>query len=625
MCGIVGIIDIKDPEGVSVSRLHRMTNKLLHRGPDSDGFYSSYPIGMGIRRLRIIDLNTGDQPISNEDGTIITVFNGEIYNYAELRAELISKGHIFSTQSDTEVIVHQYEEDGESCVNKFRGMFAIAIWDAKRQRLILVRDRFGIKPLFIAEKDGCLAFASEMKALFPVEWVDLSWNPTALRAYLSVGYIPCPLTAFLGIHKFPQGTIGVWEVDASKRLNLRESRRYWSPSTAHVTPAPSYEEACANVLELMKESIRLHLRSDVPLGAFLSGGVDSSSVVVLMRLCGVTDLRTFSIGFDDEKYNELSYAEQISRHLQTNHTAHVITGAEAKELLPMVEGFDEPFADSSAIPTYYVSKLAREQVMVALSGDGGDEVFAGYDNYKRLTRYRLFDRLPQAARQCLGLAGAWLIPEKSRGGGFVRRLGAKPGYRHLSFISDALMGHMRESFSPRFASWLDEEDDDSVWQKAYKCNDFIEEAQIVDQSTYLVDNCLVKVDRASMFVSLEARVPLLDHVLVEYVNSLPTDYKFRSGYSKWLLKKIIEPFVPPGFLQRPKKGFAIPLRTWLTGPLFSSVQEYLLGQKVDLYDELGISRLINALRNGDRDVGGVVWKLMILSLWASRIDNSRPF
>jgi asparagine synthase (glutamine-hydrolysing) len=625
MCGIVGILNYRDHSG-NHTVLEAMNNSLRHRGPDADGFYFKPPIELGMRRLKIIDLNTGDQPISNENGTIWTVFNGEIYNYADLRSDLIKKGHIFKTQSDTEVIVHQYEEDGEKCVEKFRGMFAFAVWDESKRQLLLARDRFGIKPLFVAEENDKLTFASEMKALFQLHWVDRTWNPLALRAYLSLGYIPAPLTAYNGIRKFTPGTVEIWQVDSADKITKEKSWRYWAPSVSTEEPAPSFEEAADTILELLKEDVHMHLRSDVPLGAFLSGGVDSSTVVALMRICGAQTIKTFSIGSEHPEFNELPYAELVARHLGTDHYSHVITGSEAHGLVSVIENFDEPFADSSAIPTYFVSQLAREYVTVSLSGDGGDELFAGYAQYPKIQHYRLVDWMPQQARHFISGIGSQLIPKDKRGGGFFRRLGEPVETRYLSLLPQLLDGHMMGKLSSPLSGFLSDRSMDENWQRKYWCRNSVIGAQIVDQMTYLPDDILAKVDITSMQVSLEARVPLLDHVLADQVNKLPTSYKLKNGYRKRLLKHIAAPLLPKSILDRPKRGFSIPLRSWLMGPLKQSVQEYLLDDPSGLFNRTWTSGVINAMENDHSPAtSDLVWKLLSLSIWGSQQNGHKPF
>ncbi len=625
MCGIAGLFAGAREEPISELQLRSMTDRIQYRGPDSDGFYCQPRIGLGMRRLRIIDLSTGDQPICNEDGTIWTVFNGEIYNFADLRADLIRKGHLFKTQTDTEVIVHQYEEDGERCVEKFRGMFAFAVWDARKQSLVLARDRFGIKPLFVAEQNGCLAFGSEMKALFSLPWIERLWNPVALRAYLRLGYIPCPLTPYQGIRKFKQGTVEVWEKAESGCLHLQKRLAYWSPSATVARPMPSFEQAASDLMCLLKESVRLRLRSDVPLGAFLSGGVDSTSVVALMRLCGARDLRTFSIGFEDTRFNELPYAALAAEHLDTQHYTQVVTSADAHAAFDFLASLDEPFADSSAIPTYFVSRLAREHVTVSLSGDGGDELFAGYAQYPMLERYRVFDRLPQRARHVASQLGARLIAERGKGGGWVRRLGVPADQRLLSLVSHPLNGYLSSTLSPALRDFLSGGETDAIWQDAFQCENSVTAAQIVDQSTYLADDILVKVDRASMAVSLEARVPLLDHHLAEYVNALPASYKLFNGHGKRLLRHVMESHIPVGVLCRPKMGFGIPLRSWLMGPLSHQVNELILDNPAGLFELAEVRDLIAALRDGGRDLSDQVWKLLSLAIWADRQAGFMPW
>jgi asparagine synthase (glutamine-hydrolysing) len=442
---------------------------------------------------------------------------------------------------------------------------------------------------------------------------------------MSLGYVPCPMTAFQGIRKFRQGTLEVWTVDQSGKLKQVQVRQYWAPSAVTKEPIPSFDQAAVNVMDLLKESVNLHLRSDVPLGAFLSGGIDSSSVVALMRICGVKDIKTFSIGFDNEMYNELPYAEQVARHLKTEHYSHVITGTDAQELIPLIQTFDEPFADSSAIPTYLVSRLARQHVTVALSGDGGDELFAGYSQYARLERYRLLDWIPKSARRMVSRIGVRLISEKKRGGGFIRRLGVPVEQRLFSLVSSYLDGYLIQALSPSLKDFLSDETMDTTWQSGFWCKNLVTEAQVVDQRTYLADDILVKVDCSSMAVSLEARVPLLDHYLADYVNGLPPSYKLLNGRGKRLLKNIMEPYLPQDILYRPKKGFSIPLRSWLMGPLNSYVKGIFLDNPMSLFDPEGIRNMMEILKNSKRDLCSQIWKLISFGFWADQQRASKPF
>lgn len=625
MCGIAGILDSEKQNSDLQAALRQMTDAIRHRGPDSDGFFTQPPVGLGMRRLSIIDLNTGDQPIANEDGTVWTVFNGEIYNYVQLRKDLIQKGHHFQTQTDTEVIVHQYEETGERFAESLRGMFAIAIWDTKQRRLLVARDRFGIKPLFVAEQNNKMAFASEMKALFELPWVNCDLHPLALRAYLSLGYIPAPLTVYQGIRKLSPGTVETWSVDPPGSIERLNTYAYWTPSPVENSSPPSFEEAAETVLELLKESVQLHLRSDVPLGAFLSGGVDSSTVVAMMRQCGAQNIKTFSIGFENTQFDELSYAGRVAQYLETDHYSHVITGEEAKGLIALFENFDEPFADNSAIPTYFVSRLARQHVTVALSGDGGDELFAGYSQYPRLDRYRLIDWMPQAPRKIISKVGTQVIPERFPGYGFLTRFDVPKENRMLSIVSKPLSGYIMDALSESFRMFLLDGSSDDPWKRKYWCRNSVIEGQIVDQKTYLPDDILSKVDISSMQVSLEARVPLLDHVLADYVNSLPTSYKLKNGIGKRLLKHVAAPYLPKGIFDRPKNGFDIPLETWLMGPLKKNVQEIFFDNPGHIFNPAGVTKIMDSIHNGGRPaISQQLWKLLSLSLWANRFYERIP-
>ena len=627
MCGIAGILHHSVEQAVDPAAVHAMTDVLVHRGPDADGFHLEPRVGLGARRLRIIDLETGDQPIPNEDGTVWAALNGEIYNHLELRAELIEQGHRFRSTCDTEVIAHQYEQDGLDCVRKFRGMFAFVVWDSRRGELMVGRDRFGIKPLFIAEAGGRMAFASEIKSLLLLPWIDRTWLPEALRAYLHVGYVPCPMTVYRGVRKMEPGTAELWRLDGGTQAGgLVESRRYWQPRLTTCTPSPSFTVARKRAQTLLEESIRLHLRSDVPLGAFLSGGVDSSTVVALMRAVGVRDLKTFSIGFEADARSELPYAEQVARHLETDHHTEIVSTAEARHLPELLARFDEPFADDSAIPTYFVSRLARQTVTVSLSGDGGDELFAGYRLYAPIPVHRVFDRVPVAARLRASELASGVVREGVRGGGFVRRLGSPAEQRFFALKYGFLdvEGFVRNSLGRQFTAFLGEAGD-NAWRRRFETDGSISDAQRVDQTTYMVDDVLTKVDRSSMAVSLEVRVPLLDHVFADYVNGLPAAYKSRFGRQKILLKAIGRPYLPEGLFDRPKQGFGIPMRTWLNGPLREFARERLLGDELGLFASGGVQALFDLLQNSQRDFSSRVWTLLSLATWADTARDGRPW
>jgi asparagine synthase (glutamine-hydrolysing) len=621
MCGIAGLLcpacDSMDGQSPA-AMVRRMAGRLHHRGPDSDGFVDHPGVSIGMTRLSIIDLETGDPPIANEDGTVWVVFNGEIYNYAERRRHLIAAGHRFKTQTDTEVIVHEYEEHGSACVEYFRGMFSFAIWDAAKNELFLARDRFGIKPLYVCESRGRLAFASEMKALLELPWVDLAWDADALSAYLRVGYTPADSTAYAGIRKLPPGSVATWSHTPTGGANRSMAREYWAPRAAVPKAAPPFAQALADVRGLLRESVRIRLRSDVPLGAFLSGGVDSSTIVAMMRLEGVEDLRTFSIGFEEREFNELPYADMVARQFRTRHHSRLVRASDAAAVPALLEQFDEPFADSSAIPTFYVSQLAREHVTVTLTGDGGDEVFAGYSQYRGLLGYRYLRPVPQRALEVAGEMGVRYLPEGRLGGGLVRRMGTEPGLRHLAMMGPPPPGFFTAALSAGFREFLAAGRSPGLLNKLFRSDGSPESAMLVDQRTYLVDDILTKVDRMSMAVSLEARVPLLDHVLAEYVNALPLSYKLTPLESKRILRRAVRGLVPPQVLSRRKRGFAVPLRPWLQGPLRGWCREVLLESCPVLLDEKGVRGLLEGLETAQRDFTGLVWKLLALSVWARR-------
>jgi len=621
MCGIVGLLAPASSQSEpSLGDLVRtMAGTLQHRGPDSQGFVDYPGVSIGMTRLSIIDLETGDPPIANEDESVWVVFNGEIYNYAERRARLVAAGHEFRTRTDTEVIVHEYEEHGAACVEQFRGMFSLAVWDVRRSELLLARDRFGIKPLYVASQDGSLAFASEMKAVLKAPWVDRSWDATALSAYLRLGYAPASSTAYRGIRKLLPGTTETWSWDPVDGAALVSSREYWAPCGDVVTPTPSFREAVAGLRQRLRESVRLRLRSDVPLGAFLSGGVDSSAIIATMRKEGVEDLLTFSIGFEDQAFNELPYADMVAKHFRTHHHSRLVRAGDALALPDLLEHFDEPFADSSAIPTFFVSQLAREHVTVALTGDGGDELFAGYSYYRSLLATRYLRAVPPAVLAGISAVGRRVIPDETRrGGGFLSRLGTDETLRHLACVAPAMPGMCRDALSEGFREFLSLRAAPHALERLFGSDGTPGAELLKDQRTFLVDDILAKVDRMSMAVSLEARVPLLDHVLADYVNGLPISYKVGLWQSKRIFRQAMRGVLPQEVLTRGKRGFVIPLRSWLLGPLREWSREVLLESCPAVLDEAGVHRLLAGLEDTQRDVSSHVWKLLALSVWARR-------
>ena len=554
MCGIAGFYAREGPGHAGPALLRRMTDALVHRGPDDEGVLLDGRVGLGMRRLSIIDLKTGHQPLSNEDQSIWVVFNGEIYTYRQLTAELLARGHQFSTASDTEVLVHLYEEDGEACVERLRGMFAFAIWDQPHRTLFLARDRLGIKPLYYAETPRGLVFGSELKAITESPWVSRQPAPRALAAYLQYGYVPDPLSILGGVAKLPPG----------HTLTVRDSRAgvprpYWQAADSFRNPAaPLGEEETVEALWAhVTDAVRSHLVSDVPVGAFLSGGVDSSAVLAVMAVEAGARVKSFSVGFREEGYNELPYARRVADWFGTEHHELFVESADLGILEDLLHAVDEPFADASAIPTYLVSRLARTHVKVVLSGDGGDELFAGYDRYLVDDRRRRLGLLGD-----MGLGGplrvtSAALPDGTPGKNFLYNLSLPRMERYLDSIS---------LFPPRALQDLLDSAVMSEPAVAFGL-DPLSRLQDLDIRTSLPGDILTKLDRTSMAHSLEARVPLLDHPLVEFACRLPARLRLRSRETKYILKRALQGRVPSEVLTRPKQGFGVPLEVWFAGRL----------------------------------------------------------
>jgi asparagine synthase (glutamine-hydrolysing) len=616
MCGIAGRFNFDPANPVSGEQLAAMTAVVAHRGPDADGFYLAQNIGLGHRRLSIIDLATGDQPLSNEDGTVWVVFNGEIYNFAEIRSQLETAGHSFRTHTDTEVIVHAHEEWGERAVDHFRGMFAYALWDGRRQRLLLVRDRLGIKPLHYAVTPTGIVFGSEIKSLLQNPDVSREWNAEAVDAYLALQYVPAPRTIFSSIWKLLPGHMLIAE---RGRVSIR---RYWDLHFTGEGDRTREEEYLERLDALVTESVRLRLLSDVPLGAFLSGGIDSSLVVAAMVRTSTSKVLTTSVGFDEGAYNELEYARTVASHLGVE-THERIVRPDIAELLPTLAWhFDEPFGDSSAVPTYYVSAAARERVTVALSGDGGDELWAGYARHRVEHRELTARRwLGSSARLVGRLAGH--VPLGVKGARSLRHLALAPADACAEKHAYGLFGDGTRAgcYTHDFAVRTRESDTFEGFRVAHNsCSstDPLDRALYVDVKTYLVDDILTKVDRMSMAVALEARVPLLDHQLLEFVATVPTSLKLGKGCSKYLLRRLLARHVPASIVDRPKQGFAVPVGEWLRGPLAPMVNDLLLDGRLrerGIFDAAAIGRLWHEHRTGARDHRHRVWSLMMLELW----------
>jgi asparagine synthase (glutamine-hydrolysing) len=599
-----------------------MCHTIRHRGPDDEGHFVAPGVALGMRRLSIIDVAGGHQPIENEDGSVVVVFNGEIYNHRELHARLHAAGHRFATCSDTEVLVHLYEEHGDRMVHALRGMFGFAIWDARRQRLLLARDRVGIKPLYYWETSDGVAFASELRALLALGAVPRQVDRAAVGQYLAFGYVPDPWCILKGVRKLSPGHCLSWDRDRGVRVD-----RYWTPVRPEV-PRVDEGQVIGELRRLLVDAVQSHLESDVPLGAFLSGGIDSSTVVALMARQMDRPVSTFSIGFDEPEFNEAPHAAVVARMLGTAHTELVVSPDADVLIEDVVRGFDEPFADSSALPTYLVSQLARQQVTVALSGDGGDELFGGYTRYTDVLGQRGVDS--RAARDLLrGVARR--LPHVSPGRNRLLDLSRSRRGRFASTVAASLdvaeggvaradLAGTSPALDALMAHWFDES----------AGRDFATQMMLVDMLSYLPGDILTKVDRMSMAASLEARVPLLDHRVIEFAVALPSHLKIQDGTGKWLLRRAIEGIVPPAVLQRPKQGFGVPLGRWFRRDLRHRVAA-LLKPSCAIYeytDHAAVRRLAAEHAIGRRDHNQIIWRLVVLDLWLgclARGDLVRPF
>ena len=614
MCGIAGIVQTHPDGAVDTAAIHRMCEAIVHRGPDDEGIFVKGGVGLGMRRLSIIDLAGGHQPVFNEDKTISIVFNGEIYNFLELRSELLARGHLFSTHSDTEVIVHLYEDFGSECVQKLRGMFAFAIYDERAGRLLLARDRLGKKPLHYAVQNGTLLFASEMRSILAVRPELAKLDRPALLQYMYFGYIPDPATAFEPIRKLPPGHL--LEFEKGKVC----VRQYWD-FPQYGTYEPASEEELLEELEFrLAEAVRIRLIADVPLGAMLSGGVDSSTIVALMARATSQPVKTFSVGFKHADFDEAPYARLVAQKFGTEHHELVFEPDLVDTVEMLTHHLEEPFGDSSMLPTYFISCLARKHVKVALSGDGGDEAFGGYDRYRIHLEDRSYKWIPK-------WAGLWyrelihpMIPYQVPGRNLAYSISLPWQERYTEGVSlqafQREMGILCQDFvqSDRnplqsFREYLD---------KA-PAADPLSRILYLDSKTYLPGDILTKVDRMSMATSLEARVPMLDHVFLEWVTALGPQWKMRKGEQKFILKKLATRVgVPSEVLNRPKQGFALPLGTWMCRELKELVSTTLLDAQTlqrGYFQPSGVKRMLDEHLQGRRDHSARLWRLLIFELW----------
>jgi len=619
VCGICGLLARDGAGPVDAEALEAMNARMVHRGPDSAGAFVDGPVGLAARRLAIIDLEHGDQPLANEDGTVTVVQNGEIYNHEALHAELEAAGHRFLTRSDTEVLAHAYEQWGVGFVERLRGMFALALWDARECRLVLARDRFGIKPLFWAEVGGALAFASELKALRLAPGFREDVDPEALDAFLAFNSIPAPLTIYAGARKLPPGHVLVRERGAIR------VERFARPGPVPAADVRREDEAtlAAELRETLRDSVRAHLVSDVPVGVLLSGGVDSSVLCALAAQESSEPVQTFSIGFQERSFDELDLARSVAERYRTDHH-ELILKPDAAELFPEIAAaFDEPFGDSSALPTFLVCRLASEHVKVAMSGEGGDELFGGYETYVAdLMSARGLGRAARMARPLVELlpSSSRRVSLEYRAKRFVRAAHLPPLERHHGwkeiFASDVraeLLRGRRDGFDP-----LD------VYRERYAETAGAEplaRLQDVDLGIYLVDDLLVKTDRTSMAHSLEARVPYLDAEVAGLAMALPTAAKVRGWAKKRLLRRAAAPLVPEAIVRGRKKGFSIPAAAWLRGPLVPFAREVLAPARVadqGLLDPAAVTAVLDRHVAGREDLSRQLWGLLALSLWQDR-------
>jgi asparagine synthase (glutamine-hydrolysing) len=631
MCGLAGIFDSRDRRPIDRDLLTVMTNSLSHRGPDGAGFHVAEGIGLGHRRLSIIDLAGGHQPLFNEDQSVAVVYNGEIYNFRELASQLRALGHRFRTVCDTEVVVHAWEEWGPDSVKRFRGMFAFALWDGNSKTLFLARDRLGIKPLYYAVlPDGRMIFGSEMKALLCDPALERRINVHAAEDYFAYGYVPDPKTIYQSMHKLPPAHTLTWK----RGMPVPLPQQYWDIGF-HSNTRIGERDACVELYERMSEAVRMHLVSDVPLGAFLSGGVDSSSVVSMMAEHSQSPVNTCSIGFEISEYDEAQYAEQVARHLKTDHRAHQVT-PNTFELIEDISSFyDEPFADSSSMPTYQVCRLARERVTVALSGDGGDEAFAGYrryrwHHYEELVRGALPRHVRQPVFSLLGRVYPKLdwAPRPLRAKSTFQALARDSigGYFHsVSILGDGLR---RRLYSENMLRDLQGYHARNVLEDAMKdapVEHHLDRVQYADMKTYLPGDILTKVDRASMATSLEVRVPLLDHELLEWVATLPPEFRLRGREGKYLLKKAMERRLPHEILYRDKMGFSVPLANWFRGPLRESARRRLMDgelSQIGFFDMQFVMRLLDEHASGISDRSAAIWALLMFESFLRNVHSA---
>ncbi|MDQ6785354.1 MAG: asparagine synthase (glutamine-hydrolyzing) [Acidobacteriota bacterium] len=625
MCGIAGWANLdskKSSQDTNEAVLHRMCERMKHRGPDSEGLWMNESVALGMRRLSIIDLHTGEQPVYSEDKQIVVVMNGEIYNFRELRLDLEKRGHRFETQTDTEVLPHLYEEYGESMVEHLNGMFAFALWDKNKRKLLIARDRFGEKPLYYGIFNSKLIFASEPKVLLQHEDVKPEINLDALRSYLSFDYVPAPASIYKNIYKLPAAHLLTLENGEIK------TRRYWNLTFGKNARKPTIDEAAPDLREILSDAVRMRLVSDVPLGILLSGGVDSSTVAAFAVRHATEKIKTFSIGFEEDSFDESKYARQVATHLGTEHYEDKLSVERAADLISEIGTWlDEPMSDGSLIPTFLLARFVKKHVTVALGGDGGDEIFAGYPMYFAHKAANFYGAIPQFLRNNL------IEP-------FVNRLPVSNKNLSFDYKAKRFVAASKYDLVTRHHSWfgsfsIDAQNDllsrDVLAQTSgdiYKgakdllkiCDseNEIEKMQFLDMNFYLAEDILTKVDRASMAVSLEVRAPFLDSRVAEFAASLPLEYKLKGAKGKYILKRAVKDLLPKNILHRPKKGFGVPVAEWLKGRLNPLMHDLLTPERLKnqgLFDEKFVQKLIKEHEKGVASHHKQLWTLLVFQLW----------
>lgn len=653
MCGIVGWANLDSnfsPNEADEMLLRAMCSRVQHRGPDSEGVFLSESVALGMRRLSVIDLYTGGQPVFNEDRSISVVMNGEIYNYQELRKDLERRGHLFHTHSDIEVLPHLYEEHGARMVEKLNGMFAFALWDSRRKKLFVARDRFGEKPFYYGVFAGKIIFASELKALLEHPDVKTKISIHALRSFLAFDYVPAPLSIYENIHKLP----------AAHSLTLENGEiiieSYWNLSFRKRTPVPSVEEAAEELLALIADATKIRLMSDVPLGVLLSGGIDSSSIAALAQQFSSKPIKTFSIGFAEASFDESQFARQVAKHLGTEHHEDILSVDKAADLLPEIATWlDEPFADASILPTFLLSRFVRSEVTVALGGDGADEIFGGYPWYYAQKMAERYEKIPEFIRRNFIENIISRLPTRTTNmpfdfmaKRFIKSLGNKDLVeRHHSFIGSFTMDEQESLLTTEAISqngvdiygearrWMSIWDSDNLNSSipVIASEHVIEKMQFLDMKGFLAEDVLTKVDRASMAVSLEVRSPFLDPRIAEFSASLPRDYKlncktakFAAGRTgKFILKKAVAPILPPQVIRRKKQGFTVPVASWLNGRLNPMARDLLAPDRIKkqgLFDPAHVQKLLAEHETGKANHDKMLWTLLTFQLWSENFPSN---